>query len=281
MLNLIKVFVCDYSGEYPAAYLATLNATYADDIAGYIAATTNVQPYLYEAPHLVCWQEEHWLYVAMALLVLITYYPMASLLFPNLQFVDESLDVKFEPSFLIIIAQGKLFLAGIMAVFVETPLTKVLAAIAVYGFFTIQNMLQQPCLVKRINSWSTLRFFVPLAICGSTAELLLSDGQNVTTALIIMAGSAGIGCLATVLFHTFRWGWRSTNIEAMGEGLIQQDKKHHHADDELIYDDDLVSYKGTTSSRRKKDVKEQKKGVHHHAMEDLEDFAEVQAKKEK
>jgi hypothetical protein len=126
MLNLIKVFVCDYTGTYPSAYEELLNrTTYLDDPVGFLAATTAVPAYLVEAPNTRCWEGTHYLYCAGALIVLLTYYPMASLLFPNLQFVDESLDIKFEPSFLIIIAQGKLLLAGIMAVFTNTPLVKV------------------------------------------------------------------------------------------------------------------------------------------------------------
>ena len=43
---------------------------------------------------------------------LILYYPAATFMDPNLQFVDKTLDIKFAPTYLIFLCQGKLMIAG-------------------------------------------------------------------------------------------------------------------------------------------------------------------------
>lgn len=46
-------------------------------------------------PSLTCWQSPlHFVMVAVCLVGLAFYYPMASFLFPNLQFVNTMLDIK-------------------------------------------------------------------------------------------------------------------------------------------------------------------------------------------
>ena len=52
-------------------------------------------------------------YAAPAFVAALFYYPIAAFLVPNLQFKSKALDVKYAPSFVVAVFQGKLLLAGL------------------------------------------------------------------------------------------------------------------------------------------------------------------------
>lgn len=75
----------------------------------------NVKPWtLHENPNMICNDDTHYTYVFLASLGIILYYPLSSFLFPNIQFQNKSLDLKYDPTFLVILAQVKLLIAGIL-----------------------------------------------------------------------------------------------------------------------------------------------------------------------
>ena len=77
------------------------------------AARENV---LKRAPRIACWTSRtHWAYAAPAFVAALFYYPIAAFLVPNLQFKSKALDVKYAPSFVVAVFQGKLLLAGLAA----------------------------------------------------------------------------------------------------------------------------------------------------------------------
>jgi hypothetical protein len=123
----------------------------------------------------------------------------------------------------------------------------VITAIAVYGALAMQSVLQQPCLVKRINSWSSLRFFVPAAISCAAAWLILSEDRD--QALVFLATGLGAGVGVTLLFHTVRWGWSNADIVHMGEDALGHDKKHE-GEKNLMFDDDELYNKQYTGGRK-------------------------------
>ena len=49
-----------------------------------------------------CLSDEHILYLVLAIVAIAVYYPAATLLYPNIQFQNKNLDLKFDTSFLVL-----------------------------------------------------------------------------------------------------------------------------------------------------------------------------------
>ena len=110
--------------------------------------------------------QEHILMMIVSLLALSLYYPMASFLYPNMQFADKSLDIKFDTTFLIMVAQGKLFLAGISSYYKNSPEVIIFAALPLYLGFLLMNNSLKPCLIPLINPWRSLSYFCGVCLSG-------------------------------------------------------------------------------------------------------------------
>ena len=50
----------------------------------------------------------HSIYMGLAMLGILIYYPVATFFYPNFQFLDKSLDLKYNPSFTVLVLQGKI-----------------------------------------------------------------------------------------------------------------------------------------------------------------------------
>jgi len=50
--------------------------------------------------------------MGMAAVAIILYYPISTFMFPNFQFQDKGLDLKYDPSFLVLNIQAKLLITG-------------------------------------------------------------------------------------------------------------------------------------------------------------------------
>ena len=68
------------------------------------------------------------------------YYPLASFIYPNLQFADKSLDLKYKPTFIILLAQGKLVLTGIAVFFPGEAYLLLSFTLVIYVLFALLNI---------------------------------------------------------------------------------------------------------------------------------------------
>jgi len=66
-------------------------------------------------PEVVCWEGEHAGYIAAAACAILAYYPLAAFIYPNLQFADPSVDIKYKPSFMILLQTTRFALSIISA----------------------------------------------------------------------------------------------------------------------------------------------------------------------
>lgn len=64
-----------------------------------------------------CLSDDHLNYMFLALLGIIIYYPLSTFMFPNIQFGDGSLDLKYTPEYLVIYVQYKLLALTISSFF--------------------------------------------------------------------------------------------------------------------------------------------------------------------
>ena len=141
-------------------------------------------------PIVPCWGLMHAGYLAAVVLAVATYYPISTFLFPNFQFADASLDIKYDAGFLVILNQAKLILAGVSSYYgkeidgVETTpsierfsaYASLIIQITVFAFLCYYNYTSQPCLVKWFNIFRTLSFAMSfVACCSSLVMVLLWD----------------------------------------------------------------------------------------------------------
>jgi len=166
--NMFGAVVCDYESE-DAFDLTVVKAAY---------------------PEVLCWRLEHVPFVIGMAISFFTYYPMATFFFPNFQFIDKSLDIKYDPTFLIVLGQAKLLLAGIAA-FLDYELTPqqkiqfstdwqhlralitcVLSAL-VFAAMMYYNRRVQPCIIKELNIYRTIAFMIPTIAALSTTLMIL------------------------------------------------------------------------------------------------------------
>jgi hypothetical protein len=114
---------------------------------------------------LVCWSGHHMWYVSIGLFTGLVFYPAATILFPNFQFLDSTLDIKYSPSFLLQLLQAKLVLAyfkaywGTAADNSHTSATVLLSvSLVVFCGQALSSHLMQPCLARHMNIVRTLSF---------------------------------------------------------------------------------------------------------------------------
>ncbi len=174
LLNLVQIFVCDY--DY------ALGTNYA---------------YVVKMPSVECWSLSHLPYVLAAAVAIIAYYPMASFMFPNLQFIDRSLDIKYDTTFLIIVAQGKLFLAGVASVFPTDRILVLSLILVVDACFVVLNVVLAPCLITSINPVHTGSFVA--ALWGTACTMLMAQGTVSSNLALIGIGAGDLIILALVL----------------------------------------------------------------------------------
>ena len=131
--NLINVFVCDYDLN-PAA--------------------------LYRNTDIICWESDHFMFICLGFIGIMVYYPLATFMFANLQFQDKDLDLKYKPTFLIVLAQIKLLLAGISAFWQDNSDigVRIGAAIICFLWMAVYNHKNQPCMIKKANLIHTISY---------------------------------------------------------------------------------------------------------------------------
>jgi hypothetical protein len=150
------------------AFLNVFSCTY-DDSDGDWYVTRNSD--------LTCFSSTHSMYIGLAVLGLILYYPGSTLLYPNIQYQDKSLDLKFDTTFLVIEAQGKIIIAGVVAFFaVERYLwLHLIVSLAVLVILAILCGFMKPCMVRSYNLWKVGGYVAAAWCCGLALINIYTD----------------------------------------------------------------------------------------------------------
>ena len=112
--------------------------------------------------NIVCYETLHIAHFFCAIACIFAYYPLATFIYPMLQFNDSVLEIKFNTTFLIILSQTKLI---ITAVTVFLPYQYYLkyqlsfASAALFLLFTYVTY-EKPCLVTKVNIWMSAGYFM-------------------------------------------------------------------------------------------------------------------------
>jgi len=186
--TLLGAFSCDFPCDYPAD-----NATYVMwACANTSASDVAVLHYLEEVP---CWEGVHFLYFGTACVALLLFQPLATFLYPNLQFCDPKLDIKFRPEWMIILQQSRLALAGFTMMFRTAPTAMMVSALTMYCLLLLANHSMRPCLVGWINTVRDIMF----ATCAWSALCSLALIHGVERWVCAAALITGLlGCLGAI-----------------------------------------------------------------------------------
>ena len=177
-------------------------------------------------PRIPCWGLMHGGYLAAFLLAVTTYYPISTFLFPNFQFADISLDIKYDAGFLVVLNQAKLILAGVSSYYGKvipgvatsnsidrmSAYASLMIQILVFGGLCYYNYTSQPCLVKWFNIFRSISFAISFVACCSSFVMVLwwdisQRGKSIVPEEVTW-GARGVGLV--VLFG----GWIAVALGA-------------------------------------------------------------------
>jgi uncharacterized membrane protein len=102
-----------------------------------------------------------------AIIGILLYYPMSTFLYPNFQFQNKLLDLKYVPTWFVFTIQAKLIIAGIISFNTPTSSSdssainsQLFGTMGVLVFLAIANLSTRPCLVKKFNIWDPVFYIM-------------------------------------------------------------------------------------------------------------------------
>ena len=128
-----------------------------------------------------CFSGTHFMYISVSIFVLVVYYPLATFMYANLQFVNKGSDLKYAPNFIVYLAQVKLILAILASFFrrnetIQLVVRLVLSAASI-AFLALLSYLHQPCIIAKANIWHTMSYLICTWIVLCTLIVVLGDGS--------------------------------------------------------------------------------------------------------
>ena len=138
------------------------------------------------------------------------YYPMSTFFFPNFQFQDKALDVKYNPSFVVLQIQGKLIITGLGSLFAsfggnDFPLILQTTSTSIVLFLlAMASAKMKPCLIKKINLWDVGLYLLVSYLNACALFVLLSNNSIVGIIALSIGGSFILG--VTLFLHRKLYG---------------------------------------------------------------------------
>lgn len=131
----------------------------------------------------------HIIYIILAIVSVICYYPIATLLYPNIQYQNQESDIKHDTTYLVIESQGKLLIAGVSAFFLKSKYLwlQLSVVMCVCFILLIVNFIMKPCFVKSLNMWKRAGYTTAIWSCGC-ALISFQTNQKVLAFVCLIAG---------------------------------------------------------------------------------------------
>ena len=149
MTTLFSSFACSYNREKETFYL----------LIDYTQSTT-----CFDANSI------HSMYMGLAAIGIITFYPLATVLIPSFQFSDKALDIKFDKVFILVENQSDLIIIIIFVFLGNNSLLVLSVQLAICLFLALLCHHMHPCLAPEMNKYKTL---VYLSAAYVTADAIL------------------------------------------------------------------------------------------------------------
>eukprot|EP00948_MAST-09A_sp_MAST-9A-sp1_P002501 g2501.t1 len=172
-----------------AYFMMGMTLTFISSFACDYTDPSNI--YMYVDPRVKCFSDPmHFIYMGGSALSLLLFYPMASLLSPQFQFYNHALDVKFNPTYLIMESQTNLILSTLAVVYrwSESGLPIVLPLLIVSVVQSIIYRFFSPLLNEGIDSIMTTIHLVlaVTAITGILHNFKVSEIISLTVFIILI-----------------------------------------------------------------------------------------------
>lgn len=166
---------------------------------------TKVPYVLYDQANLRCFNGEHFGYMILAIIAVFPYFLVSAFIVPNLQFVDKSLDIKFDPNFMLLLLQCQ-FLINWAQVFFRGSYLLILCIFQGLFFLLFSSCwYTKPCLAKRINHWRTMMMFTYCVSCAASILHEVDQRFLPLSWLIILVGWT-VSIVFTVLYDLRSYG---------------------------------------------------------------------------
>ena len=112
------------------------------------------------------------------------YYPFATFLYSNLQFVNKTTDIKFHPQFIVYIAQIKFIFSTLASFLHSTSSLVIIRLMIMSGFMFILALIsitKTPCMVQSVNHIFSVSYFNI-----SYVRILLTHQLMLLTVLVVL-----------------------------------------------------------------------------------------------
>lgn len=114
-----------------------------------------VKPYvLIRDTSIECLSDTHSVYVGLAMIGVVIYYPLSTYLLPTFQYSDHSLDLKYKSSYVIVFVQVKLVILAVNTLFQtfeNAILYQLIVGLALMVLTLILHFRIRPCLIVWFN----------------------------------------------------------------------------------------------------------------------------------
>ena len=130
-------------------------------LMNFFACDIDADPPIVWKTSIVCYETTHIGLIVASIIGLAIYYPVATFMFPLLQFSDRDLDLKLKTTYLVLLSQSKLLVSGLKVflpyqLYFEYQLGFTAVILLMIFVYTLK---EQPSGEKRYNLWSSFGYF--------------------------------------------------------------------------------------------------------------------------
>ncbi|KRX02161.1 hypothetical protein PPERSA_06356 [Pseudocohnilembus persalinus] len=142
--------------------------------------------YLYRDQNIVCLSNSHVLYMIGAVIGILCYYPVSTFMFPNFQFQDKALDIKYDPTFLVIYMQVKILILGVTSFFKsfgvdDSKNLYIYLQLGTTAFcmllLSIIQVKNRPCIIGFINIFEIALYLIIATLHITGILILVTDNS--------------------------------------------------------------------------------------------------------
>ena len=161
------------------------------------------------------------MYFVLSIVLMLIYYPAATLVFPSIAYQDKALDIKFDTSYLVLESQGKVLIAAFAVFFAKEKYIwlQLIVSIVVSLFLFFICLRMRPCLIRSYNLWKTGGFLVPVWVC--TCALINYYTQMTLLALILLVAGLAVLVIVLVIVYWKVYGFSVRKIKETKKEVSQ------------------------------------------------------------